>query len=282
MSVWKWFRLAAISLVLIAGCFVPLGPRASPPLAWYVPMVIFVFCPIAMVLVVGVQRVNPRSAHVWHRPSWTGNPFNFRDPIQFFHFAAIITIAQGVVILARVSLTSFPFYVESLVPLAMGLGVWVGVRVTMALYRSKFENGTALAISDFGEKRSVSMSTSVDVVKQPRPSHSRRILLAVALGAVMWAAVLFWGSHSEGFHFLEGKIRTSQEIQSRVGIVQRVKLPVFGRFREKFVGSDKWVWMTVDVTGDKGTVTMRTALQKKNSVWKITESYIGDQKIDLH
>jgi hypothetical protein len=39
--------------------------------------------------------------------------------------------------------------------------------------------------------------------------------------------------------------------------------------------------MIVDVTGDKGAVTIRTALQKKNDVWKITESSIGDQKIDL-
>jgi hypothetical protein len=97
----------------------------------------------------------------------------------------------------------------------------------------------------------------------------------------MWAVAFFWGSHSEGFHFLEGKIRTSREIQSRVGIVQRVTLPVFGRFREKSVGSDKWVRMTVDVTGDKGAVTIRTVLQKENSVWKITKSSIGDQKIDL-
>jgi hypothetical protein len=135
-----WFRLAAIAFALVAGCLAPLGPSTSPPLAWYVPIVIFVFCPIAMVVVLGVQRINPYSAKVWHHPSWTSNPFNFRDPIQFFHFAAITTTAQGIVVLVRVSLASFPFYVEALVPLAMGLGVWVGVRVVTALYRSKFEN----------------------------------------------------------------------------------------------------------------------------------------------
>jgi hypothetical protein len=93
---------------------------------------------------------------------------------------------------------------------------------------------------------------------------------------------MFWGSHSEAFHFLEGKIRTSQEIQRRVGVVQKVTLPVFGQFREKFVGSDKWDWMTVDVSGDKGAVTIRTALQKRSNVWKITESSVGDQPIDLN
>ena len=140
LNVWVWFWLAAIILVFIAGCFVPLGPRANPPLAWYEPIVIFVFCPITMGVVFGVQRANPLSAKIWRRPAWTNNPFNFRDPVQFFHFGAIITIAQGILVLARVSLTSFPFYIEVLVPLAMGLGMWVGVRVAVALYLSKFED----------------------------------------------------------------------------------------------------------------------------------------------
>jgi hypothetical protein len=112
--------------------------------------------------------------------------------------------------------------------------------------------------------------------------HKRWVSLAVILGVAMWAIAVFWGSQSEGFHFVEGKIRASQEIRSRVGIVQKITLPVFGKYREKFVGSDKWVWMTVDVAGDKGTVTLRTALQKENNIWKITQSSIGDRTIDLH
>jgi hypothetical protein len=39
-------------------------------------------------------------------------------------------------------ITSYPFYVEALVPLAMGLGVWVGVKVVMVVYRSKFAPDT--------------------------------------------------------------------------------------------------------------------------------------------
>jgi hypothetical protein len=142
VNAWVWLRLAAIALVIVLGCFAPLGPRATPPLDWYVPLVIFFFGPLAMVIVLGVQRINPRSARTWHRPSWTANPFSFRDPVQFFHFAAFLSIAQGVVVLARVLLTSTPFYVEALVPLAMGLGVWVGVRLAIALYSSKFEHNT--------------------------------------------------------------------------------------------------------------------------------------------
>ena len=112
--------------------------------------------------------------------------------------------------------------------------------------------------------------------------QSRWLLVAVALGIVLWVTAVFWGSHSEGFQFVEGKIRKSQEIQSRIGNVRNVTLPVFGRYREKFVGSDKWVKMIVDVEGDKGAVTISTALQKENDVWTITESSIGAQHIDLN
>jgi hypothetical protein len=112
--------------------------------------------------------------------------------------------------------------------------------------------------------------------------QSRWLLLAVALGVVLWITGFFWGSHSEGFHFIEGKIRQSQEIQRRVGNVREVRLPVFGLYREKFVGSDKWVKMIVDVQGDKGAVTINAALEKKNDVWTITESSIGAQHLDLN
>jgi hypothetical protein len=142
VSGWVWFRLTAIALVIIAGCFVQLGPRSTPPLDWYAPGAIFAFCPIAMVVVFGIQRVNSRSAKVWHRPSWATNPFNFRDPVQFFHLAAILSIAQGFIVIARVWITSYPFYIEALIPLAMGLGVWVGLKVVLVVYSSKFAPDT--------------------------------------------------------------------------------------------------------------------------------------------
>jgi hypothetical protein len=127
----------------------------------------------------------------------------------------------------------------------------------------------------------MAMSTSLDRVKQPRRTHFRWGVVAVTLGVLMYVGAVFWVSHSEGFHFIEGRIRTSEEIQGRVGAVQKVTLPMFGHFREKAVGSDKWVWMLVDVTGDKGAVTIDTAMQKRNNVWKITESSINGQKINL-
>jgi hypothetical protein len=142
MGLWVYIRFSAILLVVIGACFEPLGPRAQPPIGWIALLVIFAFCPIALVIVLGFQRVNPHSAGTWHRPSWTTNLFNFREPIQFFYFGAFVSMAQGVIILCRIAVTGAPFYVEALVPSAMGLGIWLGVQMTVALFRSKFDHST--------------------------------------------------------------------------------------------------------------------------------------------
>jgi hypothetical protein len=111
---------------------------------------------------------------------------------------------------------------------------------------------------------------------------SRWILTVILLASAMWVTAIYWGSHSEGFRFLEAKIRVSREIQGLVGNVRKVTLPALGQYREKFVNSDRWVKMTVDVEGDKGTVTVNTILQKENGVWRITESSIGSRPVDLN
>ena len=110
----------------------------------------------------------------------------------------------------------------------------------------------------------------------------RWILAVIAFGMVMWTTAVYWGSHSEGFAFVEGRVRASREIQNRVGNVRKVSLPVFGQYREKFVNSDRWVKMMVYVEGDRGAVTVSTELKKQNGAWTITDSSIGTQHVDLN
>ena len=71
------------------------------------------------------------------------NPFNVREPRQFFHVVACANFAQGSVTLARVAYSSTPFYIEALVPLVMALGILVGLQITMAVFRSKVERAVA-------------------------------------------------------------------------------------------------------------------------------------------
>jgi len=131
--------LAAIILVVIGASITPLEPRFEPPLDWLTLLGIFVFIPFALFLVIGFQRLNPRSAKVWHLPSWSTNPFNFRDPIQFFYLGAFLFIAQGIVTLLRVFVAPVPLYPEAFVPLAMGTGSLLGVKIVVLLNPAKFK-----------------------------------------------------------------------------------------------------------------------------------------------
>jgi hypothetical protein len=142
VNIWVWLRVAAILLVAIGACFTPLESRFKPPLDWLTLLGIFVFIPIALVLVIGFQRLNPRSAKVWQHPAWSTNPFNFRDPIQFFYLGALLSVAQGVVAILRVFIASVPLYPEAFVPLTMGIGTWLGVKIVVLLNPAKFSQRT--------------------------------------------------------------------------------------------------------------------------------------------
>jgi len=143
MNVWSFVRVGLVLFVAVASFFVPLQPQAEPPITWLALAAIFVFCPLGLLFVLGIQTINPWSAKVWRRPSWTLNPFNFREPLQFFHLGAYVCLTQGVVTLARVAYSTIPFYVEALLPLVMGLGILVGVQIATAVFRSKVQHADA-------------------------------------------------------------------------------------------------------------------------------------------
>ena len=143
MNVWSLVRIGLVLFVAMSSLFLPLEPQAKPPISWRDLAVIFVPCPLGLLLVFTVQAKNPHSANVWRRPSWKLNPFNFRNPLQFFHLGAYVGITQGVFTLVRVAYSSTPFYAEALLALVMGLGVMAGVYIAMVVFRSKVERAGA-------------------------------------------------------------------------------------------------------------------------------------------
>jgi hypothetical protein len=136
-SLWWVIRTSLVVLGAIVSFFVPLGPQAKPPIDWFALLLIFASCPIALVFVLGIQVMNPMSSRVWRRPSWSANPFNFSEPLQFFHFGAYAMLVQGTVLLIRLAASPVPFYVEVLIPMTMGLGVLLGIQLTMLVFRRK-------------------------------------------------------------------------------------------------------------------------------------------------
>lgn len=139
MRVWLILRWALIAASAAITFFVPLAPQASPPIGWGSLLAVFAFCPIGLLFVLGLQVINPRSAKAWARPSWRINPFNFRQPLQFFHLGAYVCLAQALVVLVRLAASQTSFYVEALVPLAMAAGVFLGIELVMLVFRARIE-----------------------------------------------------------------------------------------------------------------------------------------------
>ena len=139
MNAWLCVRLAVVVFGGVSACLAPLGPAAKPPIGWLATLIIFAFLSIVITFIFAIQAVNPWSSKTWSRPSWTANPFNFKQPFQFFHLAAYASLTQGTVPLARLLILRYPFYVEVLLPMVMGSGVLLGLQIAMLVFRSKME-----------------------------------------------------------------------------------------------------------------------------------------------
>ena len=140
MRVWLIVRWVIIVTSAIGAFFVPLGPQATPPMGWGSLLAILVFCPVGLVFILGIQIINPRSAKIWLRPSWQLNPFNFQQPLQFFHLGVYVCLAQAFVVLARLAVSQVSFYVEALVPLAMAAGIFIGLQFVVFVFGAKIEH----------------------------------------------------------------------------------------------------------------------------------------------
>jgi hypothetical protein len=138
LNVWVWSRVAVLLLgVLGAKAFVP-GPR-SPFAGGSIALLPLFFASgaIAIIFVVGLQAINPRSAIVWIKPDWRANPFLIRQPLQFFHLCGYFMVATGVAAGVITLLRHLSGW-EPLLPIAFGAGILLGTKCCLILYRRKF------------------------------------------------------------------------------------------------------------------------------------------------
>ena len=100
--------------------------------------------------------------------------------------------------------------------------------------------------------------------------------------SVFYVGLYFWGTHSEGYRFLDQAVRGSPLIQQRVGTVQSVKMSFLGGYREKFVDSDRRETMTLNIAGSKGSVTVKATAKRANGTWSVSEASIDGERVSLN
>lgn len=99
---------------------------------------IFIFSVVAILFINTIQVINPFSSDGWEYPSWTANPFNFNQPLQFFHLASWFFILSGlthliIYLIKFVTLSKYGLFI-----LAVGLGVRLGVWLVTVIFTGKF------------------------------------------------------------------------------------------------------------------------------------------------
>ncbi len=109
----------------------------------------------------------------------------------------------------------------------------------------------------------------------------KKIITAGALGLLLYVGIYSYALHSDGFKFVKSTLERSHVIQEKVGGVRKVKLSLFGAFKEKYVNSDQIVTVLVDVIGDTSTVTVDVKASRKDGAWKIDAALVNGVPITL-
>lgn len=137
MNTWFIIRLVLVAFAFLGGVFSTQPTPQPDGVSAGILLGIFAFGILGMLFVVGIQRVNPRTASTWRYPSWAINPFLLREPLQFFHLGGFFMLAAGAGNLLRILFVEQASWFSALTLLAFGAGILGGVYACTVVYRGK-------------------------------------------------------------------------------------------------------------------------------------------------
>jgi hypothetical protein len=111
--------------------------------------------------------------------------------------------------------------------------------------------------------------------------RKRLLLIPLIAAPVLWGLVYWQGSHSDAMKFVQNKVRNSPAIQSRIGVVSDVHMPLFGSYHASYSTLENHVRMDVDATGNKGSAVINVEVDGDDGVWKIKRALIEGESITL-
>jgi hypothetical protein len=102
-------------------------------------LLIFSFTILASIGLITIQVYNPYSPPCWKKPSLKANPFSMREPIQTFHFLSVCALSAGIKIFFQAVYLKIG-NLEGARFLAMGVGLFLGTRLSILIFRRKLTN----------------------------------------------------------------------------------------------------------------------------------------------
>ncbi|MCG8550420.1 MAG: hypothetical protein MI799_08470 [Desulfobacterales bacterium] len=140
---WNYLKFGVSLLNFILGFFYVGGNASeSAPQITSIDVLMMTFLmPFALVFVIGIQYFNSLSEKIWEIPSWFVNPFNLKQPLQFFHFLTFILIAFGLSSSLSLFWNGFNHVPEAIMPLALGCGLLAGLHICIYIFNKKITDG---------------------------------------------------------------------------------------------------------------------------------------------
>jgi hypothetical protein len=132
---WLFARLGLCLVGLVQPAFAldSLPDNFSKP-SWLFFVEVWAMTTVAILFVVGFQKINPRMDIPWESPSWTRCPFVLKHPLQFFHLGAWYFMSVGIgSLIFGLMKTPTNWFWE--LPMSSGAGVWTGVWILNRLGR---------------------------------------------------------------------------------------------------------------------------------------------------
>ena len=135
MNKWIYVRITVLAVAAILAIIVgPVKEHANPPIDAGSLALIGLGSIFAIPFVIAIQRMSKFSASTWTLPSWKNNPFSFKQPLNLFHFAAYFSLVGGFVSFVLTYFNSSLFVYDASVPLVVGTGVLLGVKLSSLFF----------------------------------------------------------------------------------------------------------------------------------------------------
>lgn len=102
-------------------------------------LILLVTTPLALLFVLGACGLSPSVGKAWRKPNWRDNPFDFRQPLQCFHFIATSTIASGLGAFGSVTRLGPEVLLLASSIVAIGCGLILGLYIYVYAGGSRWE-----------------------------------------------------------------------------------------------------------------------------------------------